>query len=264
MRRLLMYGSAVLLLTSPSWGATLDASYFFQNTLNAQQSGAPALTAIDPTGTSGFVSDPTLGRTVYNFSGSTTPTDQGGLSVNTSTILPTNNSYSVEMYFQFFDRNSAYRRILDAQQRQADSGLYVDPSNRLQVYPESDGGNTFTNNAYHDVTLTDNSGTVKAYLDGNLSLTITTTDTDITGNTLNFFLDNLIGGGIGEYSTGDIAALRLYDGVLTDAQVAALAADPLAGSGNSMSGVPEPATWLLMGVGLLVAAGVRRKNTSRD
>jgi hypothetical protein len=261
MKSAFLCAGVILFLIAPSWAATLEGTYFFQNSLAAQQGGAPSLTAVNPTGTSGFVSDPLLaGRTVYHFGGTANPpAQQGGLSLNTTAILPVSNSYSVEMHFDFLDGNNAWRRILDVQNRQSDTGFYVDPSNQLDVYAVTSGGAAYTNGVYHDVTLTDNSGVVAAYLDGVAAFTTTTTVMDInnSGNLMNFFLDNVVGGGIGEYSTGNLAALRVYSGALTAAEAAALAADPFAGS--TPPSVPEPGTCLLLGTGLAAAAALRRR-----
>ena len=60
---------------------------------------------------------------------------------------------------------------------------------------------------------------------------------------MNFFLDNVTGGGQGEYSSGKIAQLRLYDGVLTDSEALALSQNPI---------VPEPASGALFGLGAVL------------
>ena len=54
----------------------LVATYNFDNTLAADEGGAPALTAIDPLGLNSFMTDTVFGdtRTVYRFDGSDFPT----------------------------------------------------------------------------------------------------------------------------------------------------------------------------------------------
>ena len=47
-----------------------------------------------------------------------------------------------------------WRRIVDTQNRQSDNGFYVDPGNRLQVYPVVTGSTIFTTPGFHDVVLT--------------------------------------------------------------------------------------------------------------
>ncbi|SEN39911.1 hypothetical protein SAMN05216404_104121 [Nitrosospira multiformis] len=67
-----------------------------------------------------------------------------------------------------------WRRIIDVQNRQSDTGFYVSPENRLQIYPVSNGSTPFTNNEYHEVLLTNDNGTVRYYLDGVLQNTSNT------------------------------------------------------------------------------------------
>ena len=157
-----------MLLPATVGASTLVASYEFNQTLNADQGGVPALTPTDPLAQSGFVVDPTLGagHYVYRFSGNRSPvTDQAGLSLNTTGLVPTN-SYSVEVAVNFDSHGGAWDRLIDVSDRQTDNGLYVDPSNHLQVYPIIAGTDPYTD-GYRDVILTVAAGgTVKGYLDG--------------------------------------------------------------------------------------------------
>jgi hypothetical protein len=230
------YGLVVLGLLlghdEPARAAVVKATYLFDNNLNAQEAGAPPLTAVDPLGLNSFGPATVFGRTrtVYNFNGNAFPTtEQGGLLFDNTGGLIANNNYSVEMLFQFTQRDGVWRRILDVENRQADNGFYVSPGNQLDVYPVASGGKVFTNNAFHDVVLTDASdGTVKAYLDGSLSFAVSTNVMNINNpqNLVNFFLDNVGGSYNNEYSNGSVARIALFDGVLTDGQVASLALLP--------------------------------------
>jgi hypothetical protein len=214
------------------------AEYNFDDTLASSVVGAPALTVTDPLALSGFGSDTVFGATqqVWNFGGANSPpADQGGLTLDTTGLLTSNNVYSLEIVFKFNDRDNAWRRIVDVSSRQSDNGFYVDPNNNLDVYPVG-GGATFTNGTYHDVFLVDNNGSVTFYLDGSAQATVSTTVMNIdSSNDINLFLDNLVGGGQGEWSSGSIASLSLYN--------AALSAPPV-------SAVPEPETYVMMLVGL--------------
>lgn len=124
------------------------ATYLFSNTLAAQQVGRPGLTATNPLSQNGFETANVFGqnRTVYHTSGTTTTSEQAGLTLNTTGLLPSN-TYSVEMVFSFSDRDSAWRRIIDVENRQSDNGFYVNPGNQLALFPVT-GGATFTNNEY--------------------------------------------------------------------------------------------------------------------
>ena len=217
----------------PLSAQTAVATYEFHNTLNADQSGAPALSATDPLLTSGFGTDSVYGATrdVYNFSGTTTPAEQAGLTLDTSSLISPDN-YSVEMVFKFTERDGGWRRILDVENRQSDNGFYVNPGNNLTVYPLAGSTNAFATNVYHHVVLTDGpDNTVKGYLDGTLQFTDSTTlmrldQADNPGHLLNFFLDNTVAGGQGEFSSGSIGLARVYNGVLSDDQVLNLSQNP--------------------------------------
>jgi hypothetical protein len=239
-----------LMLSFSLPAATLEASYLFNGNLNAQQIGPPALTAVDPLAVASFVTDTVFGtsRTVYSYCGiASPPSSQGGLTLNTTGVLPSTTSYSVEMVFEFSGGTSAWRRILDVLNRTSDNGFYVDPSNVLDVFPTGSAGATpFTTGAYHYVVLTDSSGVATAYLDGSLQLTTSASGgMDNINNVLTFFLDNTAGGGQGEWSAGRVSRINVWDGVLT--------ADNVATNFRSLTsggGVPEPGTWVMLSIGL--------------
>jgi len=249
---------------------TPAATYLFQNNFAAVQSGKPALVQVDPQATSLFETDTVFGqsRTVYHFIGSASPpAQQSGLTLNT-TGLVTPNNYSVELVTELADRPNSYRRLLDVQNRASDAGFYVNPGNSLELFPVSGGAGLFTSSIYHHIVLTDSTAnTVNAYLDGTLAFTATSSimhlNSDLADNPsalLGFFLDNTAGGGQGEYSTGKIALARLYDGVLTGAQVSALAQNPFA----TPNATPEPGsialfTGMCLSGSVFVARRRRRK-----
>ena len=180
-------------------------------------------------------------RQVYQTSGANLPTSsQAGLTLDT-TGLVSSNSYSVEFVTKLFDRNGAWRRLIDVQNRQSDNGFYVDPSNNLNVYPIHGSSANFTTSTYHDVVLVDNAGTVSAYLDGVQQFSVATTVMDINnadnpGNLMNFYLDNLGGSGQGEYSNANTALIKLYSGALSSSDVTVLDRNPFAGAPST---VPE-------------------------
>jgi concanavalin A-like lectin/glucanase superfamily protein len=242
----------IMVGVSAAGAATLEASYFFNNTLASSTAGAPNLVPTDPLGMNAFVADTVSGssRTVYQFNGNASPpTQQAGLTFDNSGALVGSSSYSLDMTFKLFSGTGAWRRLVDVQNRQSDDGLYIDPSNHLDIFPVIGGTTTFVTNAYQEVTLVNNGGSVTGYLNGNAEFTVATTVMNINNpqNFINFFLDNVVGGGQGEFSSGDVAQIRLWNGALTAAEVA--------GIQNPFGAVPEPATALLLGSSL-VALGM--------
>jgi hypothetical protein len=215
--------------------ADLQATYLFEDSLSAEEPGAPDLISVDPLGMNHFDDAFVYGQTrrIFQWVGNAFPTDeQAGLSLVTTDLVPSNN-YSVEMVFKFFAEPPTWGRVIDVQERQSDNGFYVSPAQHLQVWEDgslAEGSAIFTADEFHHVVLTDDasSGMVKAYLDGVLQLTGATTVMNINNpdDLMNFFLDNLEGIGTGEFANGQIALLRLYDDVLTDDTVAALAQNP--------------------------------------
>ena len=239
-------------------GASVAATYEFDGNFAADQIGAPALTPIDPQGTSVFQTDTVLGATrqVWSFNGTTDPNQQSGFTLNTTGLIAPEN-YSIDMVCKFTLGNNAWRRLVDVQNRQSDNGFYVDPTNNLDIYPVSGSTAAWTNDVYHHIVLTDDGTTVSVYLDGVSQFSATTAelnlDFDPTNNPnrlLGFFVDNVVAGGQGEWSPGSVALARVWNGVLTPAEAAELAANPFA--------VPEPATDVALGVALVALIAVAR------
>jgi hypothetical protein len=242
---------------SASAGVSSVATYTFNNSFAALESGVPDLIVTDPQAAGLFQTSIVFGTnlTTWHFDGAANPTDQqGGLTFdNTSGLIPSNN-YSVEMVFQFGQNDNAWRRIIDVQNRTSDNGFYVDPSNNLNVFPVPGAGGVVTSGSFFDVFLTvDPSDNVVGYLSGVPQFTASTNLMDIdASNLMNFFLDNIAGGGTGEWSNGDVALIKIYNTALTGDEVAAATAFP---------SVPEPGSWSLFAAGaglLLVMRKTRR------
>lgn len=237
---------------------TAVATYLFQNNHNAQQGGAPALAQI---GTGVFGTDTVFGnsRTVLNNNGSAGVGNNAGLTLDTTSLLSSSTTYSVEMVFKFTERSGQWRKILDYSDRTSDSDFYVDPSNRLHFFNTGATGATWTNDVYHHVVLTDSAGTVNAYLDGTLAFTTSTALADLAnnpGHLLHFFVDDGATG-FGEYSQSSVALVRLYNKTLSGSEVKDLAKDPFAPS------VPEPAFYQMSALLTLGGLGVLRMRRRR-
>lgn len=249
-------GAALLLAAAAAAAAapTPVAEYAFGNSLASSVAGAPSLVAVDPLGVSGFATDTVLGssRTVWQFGGTSDNASQGGLSLDIASLLPRNNLYSVQIVFKFTENENRWRRIVDVDDRQSDNGFYVDPQNRLDIFPVA-GGAAFSNDVYHDVVLSNDRGSVTFFLDGGTQATVNTTVMDLTDSNgrMNFFLDNVVAGGQHEYSSGSVALIRIFDTALVPADVVTLPPIPA---------VPEPTTWALLAGGLGIVAWAARRS----
>jgi hypothetical protein len=248
---------AAALPTVPAAAVTLVGSYGFNNTLTSSTPGQ-TLGLIDPTGRSGFGTDTVFGqqRTVFNFRGTNATGQQSGLTFDTGGLL-TANSYSVALTFKFNERDGQWRRIMDVSNRTSDNGLYADPSNNLNVFPSSGSAVNFTSGKYRNVVLTVNGGQTSLFVDGGANFTANNNVMHLTNGPgrLTFFADNALGGGQGEWSSGSIAALRVYNGVLGAAEIAELNKVPFVAGA-----VPEPATWGMMILGFGLVGGAMRRS----
>lgn len=195
------------------------ADYTFQNTLSSDVGSAPALTDIGA-GSSVFAVETVGGesRTVLQF-----PIGHG-LQLTQTDNLIANDTYTMVVYFRFTEVSN-YRKIIDVADGALDDGLY-NLNSTLRYYPQSGSSDTpIQPDLYVQVALTrDQSGTVKGYVDGTEQVSFDDTGSIavITGaNILRFFIDDNTTGG--EQAAGAVARIRLFDTVLSAAQIQALA-----------------------------------------
>ena len=154
--------------------------------------------------------------TVYNFG------TQQGLSLDATGLISDN--YTIAALLQFND-TSGYRKIFDFKNLTSDNGLYTN-NGQLIFYNENSGGPTVGSGTFFEVVLTRDSSNalMTAYFDGTSVFSFS--DSSSLGvisaaNLLNIFQDDATTSG-GESSSGSVAGLRIFDNVLTDAEVAAL------------------------------------------
>ena len=257
--RCVLVGICLACIGQGAGAATAVATYEFNNTFAANEPGKPALTPTDPTLKSLFVLNTVLGstRTVWEFNGSASPpTQRAGVTAATMGLINPQ-SYSVDMVLLLLSNDNGWRRLIDVENRQSDSGFYVNPSNTLAIFPVSGSTAAWTNGVYHHVVLTDNGTSVSAYLDGVSEFTTNTTimnlDADAANNPnrlMGFFLDNVASGGQGEWSNGHVSLIRLWDGVLTPQEAQTLANNPF---------VPEPSSIALVALIGCALAGRRAR-----
>jgi hypothetical protein len=230
-------------LTAPAQAATALASYSFNGNLLASEAGAPALLAIDPLAANGFETAVVHGvpQQVYRWSGDgSASSQQGGLTLDASGLASAS-SYTLTFTFEFLANASTgggWRRLVDTEGRQSDNGLYLAPGAQLSLVQQAEtanpqivnGSTLFTTPGFHDVLLSvANAGNgqqqVLGWLDGQLQFSVATATTFTLANAGNpqrlitLFADNLAAGSQLEYANGRIAALALYDGVLTPSAV---------------------------------------------
>ncbi|MCX6606469.1 MAG: hypothetical protein NTV52_23155 [Acidobacteria bacterium] len=234
---LLVLFSALL----PAQNAVQVSNYLFQGNLNPQRGGSAVLTATNPSGNSGFVTDTVFGqaRTVYAVAGAASPrAAQGGLTYQAKDKVPRDN-YSMEFVLAFNAGSTGWRRIFDCQNLTRSEGLYLDPSGFITYHSgvSSSAENRLVAGTYYHVVLVKRPGEVLVYLNGRLVASRNPTDLGVMAAALNpdqlvrLFLDD-----DNEWAPARIALFRVYAGPLSATEVRDIYAAPF----TSTVGLPRP------------------------
>jgi hypothetical protein len=229
--------SAGLLGASTASAATLVGDYQLQGT-KASSGPGPALTDVG-SGANTFQSDNVMGTTrqVLAFAAGS------GLRMNPAAVGT--GSYSVVATFRF-DNVANYERILDTTDGTQESGLYVsgDTLSPTQGYPYyaqttphvvvTGDTDVYANGVYATtaVVAAPPSAT-SVYVNGIRQFTAAGGLTPLS-DTLRFFKDDG-----SEESAGAVSCIRVYSGVLTDAEVAGIGASPTCGTVASPAATPH-------------------------
>jgi hypothetical protein len=227
-----------LLGAQPAHAATLKGDYRFAGTRDSSCCAAPPLSDIAPNSFAEELVGSTL-RTVLRFPLSSGVQMPFG-------VIPTN-SYSIAILFRL-ETVDGYRRLVDFSTGTTDRGLY-NLNGQLNFYPLVTGSGApppIAANGYAQVVLTRDAATsrVVGYVDGRQAIAFDDTAGDavfLPDTPVRFFKDDSVVGG--EESAGAVARIRVYDGALTAAEVAAI-------SGRTLETLPLPELGREVNVGL--------------
>ena len=215
--------TAAIVGTSTASAATLIGDYQLQGSLASSGPG-PALTGLG-TGSNAFQTDNVMGvtRQVLAF-----PLGSG-LQMSPS-VGSGNVQYSVVATFRF-DDVSSYERILDTSNGTADAGFYVSGGYAYfsgPPTPWSSDNVVFAPSTYATVAISVfPPAPSKIYVNGSEVLSRDGTN-PVVGDALRFFKDDST-----EESAGAVSCIRVYSGVLSATEVAAIGSSPTCGAVTS-------------------------------
>jgi Concanavalin A-like lectin/glucanases superfamily len=198
------------------------ADYYFQGSLESSLGTAPDLVEVER-GSSVFTVDGRTGTTVLRFAGGR------GLALAPTTRVVAGPDYTIEVLFRF-DLVAGYRKIIDFREGAADAGLYL-LDGCLTFFPkEQDALTEIPSDSYVQIVLTrDAANRLIGYVDGVRQFAFNDRSglAEVGGsNGLRFFVDDARTAG--EYSSGSVSQIRLFDQALTANEVALLACTELA------------------------------------
>jgi hypothetical protein len=219
--------ATALLSASTASAATLVRDYQFQGTRTSSVPGDPL---IDVGGFNSFQQDTVMGvpRQVLTF-----PQDSGVQISPTGLGGSTSPAYSAVTTFRL-DTVSGYVRILDPSNGTDDFGFYTQSGKARYVGANVDyvgDSAVLADGIYATVAITSQPSPTRTrfYVNGSLQLDDTKTE-PVIADTLRFFKDNVTGASTGEDSAGAVSCIRVYSGVLSDADVGGIGASPTCGT----------------------------------
>lgn len=197
--------AVVLSSLTSAHGAELIHEYTFN------QNYKDSVGNLDVIGNGGVV---TAGRYVFDVNQGLTLVD----------ALPDSSTYTIEMNLQVdsIEIGSAYKKLVDFQNLQSDTGLYF-LQGALNFYSGlGSGADTVASSTDAVVVITRQvDGETASYLNGQLQFTLPNEVSQPVENILQFFIDDLATSQIESWA-GSIDYLRVYDAALTAEEVAAL------------------------------------------
>ena len=198
------------------------ADYYFQGSLESSLGTAPDLVEVEE-GSSVFTVDGRTGVTVLRFAGGR------GLALAPTTRVIRSSGYSIEVLFRF-DLLDGYRKVIDFKNGSTDDGLYVLDGCLIFFPKEQDALTRIGSDSYVQVVLTrDAADRVVGYVDGVRQFAFDDRGglAKVGGSdSLRFFVDDVTT--TGEWSSGAVSQIRLFDQALTANEVALLACTELA------------------------------------
>ena len=198
------------------------ADYYFQGSLESSLGTAPDLVEVEK-GSSVFTADGTTGVTVLRFAGGR------GLALSPTTHVIRSSGYSIEILFRF-DLLDGYRKVIDFKNGSADDGLYVLDGCLIFFPKEQDALTRIGPDSYVQIVLTrDAADRVVGYVDGVRQFAFDDRGglAKVGGSdSLRFFVDDVTT--TGEWSSGAVSQIRMFDQALTANEVALLACTELA------------------------------------
>lgn len=172
--------------------------------------------------------------------------------------------YTIDMEFRLAFNNINWQRILNFQYGTGDHGLYMSTDKFCFYRGSCTYGNTFMPQQDIRLTVTRDSNSLVTFYQDGVSMISFQDGLGLNGQTdladeidprypsnpprkrlLSFFKDD----GAGEFATGSVDFIHLYDTALSQQQVAAL----------NTADVPEPAPLGLLGAGLALIGWTRRR-----